>query len=141
MRGPYACCLRLAAMSSWKGSTSQGRQRSGIAILFSSSDTRTQSGCRLPNWSIVVRAVGRSTSHVLAIGVSSYMFHSGLAALLRKEVITARTWLPVWADVYASLNFGQTQATCVKDSGTASEPCGQIGDWAIPISFKYVWTG
>ncbi len=87
----------------------------------------------------MARVVGRSTSPVLAMGVSSYTIHSGPTVLLRKEVITTRTLL--WADVCASVNFGQTQAKCVRDSGTAPEQCGQVEDLAIPKRFKYVWTG
>ncbi len=49
-------------------------------------------------------------------------------------VITIRTLL--CADVRASLNLGQTHAKCVRDSGTASEQCGQIGDLAILIRFR-----
>jgi hypothetical protein len=99
------CCLRLAATRNWKGCTSEGRQRSAIAILFKlcSSDIRIQSGCRLPNWTFKLVAV------------------SGPNVLLKKEGITSRTWL--WADALASLNFGHTQAKCVRDSKTASEPC------------------
>ena len=87
----------------------------------------------------MARVVGRSTSPVLAIGVSSYTIHSGPTVLLRKEVITTRTWL--WTDVRAFLNLGHIQAKCIRDSGIASVQCGQVGDWAIPIRFKYVWTG
>ncbi len=90
-----------------------------MANRLSSPDINSQSGCRLPNCSVVARSVGRSTNPVLAIGVSSYIFHIGLSWVLRKEVITFRTWL--WADVLASLNFGQTQAKCVRVSGTAAE--------------------
>jgi hypothetical protein len=89
----------------------------------------TQSGCRLPSWSTVAIVVGRS------IEVSSYTVHSGPAVLLRKEVITTRTWL--WADVRAFLNFGHTQAKCVRYSGIAPEQCGKVGDLAIPIRFNF----
>jgi hypothetical protein len=79
-----------------------------MAIRLNSYDINSQSGCRLPICSIVARSVGRSNNPVLAIGVSSYILNIGPTRVLKKEVIAFRTWL--WADVLASLNFGQTQA-------------------------------
>ncbi len=72
-----------------------------MAIRLNSSDINNQSGCRLSICSIVAQSVGRSSNPVLAIGVSSYIFHIGPTWVLKKEVITFRTWL--WADDLASL--------------------------------------
>ena len=87
----------------------------------------------------MVVEVGQRISPVFTIRVSSNIFHKGPRVEVKNEVISSRTWL--WADVRASLNFGQTQAKCVSDSGTPSWQCGQVGDLATPIRWRYVWTG
>ncbi len=69
--------------------------KSIIAILWASFDSKIQSGCRRPSWSTssAVREDERRINPVFAIRVSSNRVHSGLRVEVRNDVITSRTWL------------------------------------------------
>ncbi len=83
--------------------------------------------------------VERRVKPVFTILVSSNKVHSVSRAEPKNDVITFRTWL--CADVRASLNLGQTQAKCVRDSMAPLQKCRQIGDRAFQMRLSYDWTG
>jgi hypothetical protein len=87
----------------------------------------------------IAKGRGRKFKPVCDIRVSSKMDQLVPKVEFRNKVITIRTLLS--ADVRASLSLGQTHAKCIRDSGTASEQCGKIGDLAILIGLRYASTG